>query len=290
MGGGRVARGDRGRGSRHRHPGLSGRTAPLRFPAGPAAPDGEAGTGQTTQAAPDGAAYPRFQRQSEKAKAHAVARQQYAKHVRHDFAHQTSHRLVDAASQQTRLIVFEALRVTAMAKKQKAKQDEHGRWQRNSDRAKAGLNRKILASAWGKTREFAHYKVMRANKLMLAIAPHHTSQECSACGHIHPDNRPTQAGFVCQQCGFMANADDNASLNIARRGVQLLLSGAYQPKAKKKTMRLKNKVGAERAEPSSATTATPGEIRVSRGSGNRTARRSKNPETPTTRRLAVSGG
>ncbi|MDN0085618.1 zinc ribbon domain-containing protein [Crenobacter sp. SG2305] len=109
---------------------------------------------------------------------------------------------------------------------------------------------------------------MRANKLVLDIAPHHTSQECSACGHFHLDNQPTQAGFVCQQCGFMANADNNARLNIARRDVRLLLSCGYQPKAKKKTMRLKNMVGAERAEPSSATTATPGEIRVSRGSGN----------------------
>ena len=30
-------------------------------------------------------------------------------------------------------------------------------------------------------------------------------------------NRPTQAGFRCQRCGFLLNADHNAALNILGR-------------------------------------------------------------------------
>lgn len=45
----------------------------------------------------------------------------------------------------------------------------------------------------------------------------YTSQTCPKCGHIHKDNRLTQENFVCQSCGFTANADYAAALNIAMR-------------------------------------------------------------------------
>lgn len=172
---------------------------------------------------------------------------QYEKNVRRDFAHQTSHAIV--ADPKALLIVFEALGVQRMTKKPKAKQDGQGHWQKNGARAKAGLNRSILASAWGKTKEYASYKAQRAGKLAIEVPPHHSSQECSACGHTHPDNRPTQAGFVCQSCGHTENADFNASKVIRRRGVDLILSGEYREKASKKTMRMakkqSNTVGAD---------------------------------------------
>lgn len=197
-----------------------------------------------------------------------VARaQMYAKNVRLNFAHQTSCRLVDADNARTRLIVFEDLRVKSMTKKPKAKQDEQGRWLRNHARAKAGLSKTILASAWGKTRDFAKYKALRANKLVLEVPAHYTSQECSQCGDIHPDNRLTQADFVCQSCGYQANADDNASRVIARRGIKVLLSGQVKAKDKKKTMRTQKKVGVVCPEPLPKRAATPSEIKVSRLAG-----------------------
>jgi putative transposase len=47
------------------------------------------------------------------------------------------------------------------------------------------------------------------------IDPRYSSQRCSKCGHIHEDNRETQSEFVCQECGFVDNADFNASKNIS---------------------------------------------------------------------------
>ena len=47
--------------------------------------------------------------------------------------------------------------------------------------------------------------------------PGHTSQTCSRCGHVHRDNRPSQAVFACGACGFRANADHNAAVNILVR-------------------------------------------------------------------------
>lgn len=208
---------------------------------------------------------------------------QYEKDVRRNFAHQTSHAVV--ADEKTLLIVFEALGVPRMTRKPKARQDPGGRWQKNGARAKAGLNKSILASAWGKTKEFASYKAHRAGKLAMEVPPHHSSQECSACGHTHPDNRPTQAEFVCQCCGHSDNADRNASRVIKLRGVRMILAGEYREKESKKTMRMAKRssrtVGAGRSERGSATSQKPAETSVSRPDSNARAHRSGKQETPT---------
>ena len=45
----------------------------------------------------------------------------------------------------------------------------------------------------------------------------YTSKTCPVCGHIHKDNRKTQAFFKCLSCGYEADADQNAAINIKRR-------------------------------------------------------------------------
>lgn len=45
----------------------------------------------------------------------------------------------------------------------------------------------------------------------------YTSQQCSNCGHTSKKNRKTQEKFSCVKCGFEANADWNASVNIKNR-------------------------------------------------------------------------
>lgn len=198
----------------------------------------------------------------------------YEKNVRRDFAHQTSHAFV--ADPKSLLIVFEALGVQRMTRKPKAKQIESGRWEKNGARAKAGLNRVILGSVWSATKTCTEYKARRAGKLVVEVDPHHTSQECAHCGHIHPDNRRSQAEFICQHCGHTDNADHNASQNIAQRGVRRILSGEFQPKEAKRVMRMRKKtVGADGSE------FTLGEILVSRGAGNGTVLGSMNQETAT---------
>ncbi len=79
-------------------------------------------------------------------------------------------------------------------------------------RAKAGLNRAILASAWGLlVRRLAEKAPGRVEK----INPAFTSQRCPVCGHIAAGSRKSQALFRCVACGYADNADLNAAHNIA---------------------------------------------------------------------------
>src|SRR5690242_13217856 len=79
-------------------------------------------------------------------------------------------------------------------------------------RQKAGLNREIAASGWGllvsRLEQKAPGRVEKVN-------PAYTSQRCSACGHVDAKSRESQARFACTACGFAANADVNAAINIA---------------------------------------------------------------------------
>lgn len=49
------------------------------------------------------------------------------------------------------------------------------------------------------------------------VSPYYTSLTCSHCGHMEKGNRLSQELFVCQKCGYSANADFNASQMILKR-------------------------------------------------------------------------
>jgi transposase len=58
-------------------------------------------------------------------------------------------------------------------------------------------------------------------KAYIEVRPSQTSKLCSRCGFTHPLNRQmelSQKDFKCQMCGYEANADLNAAVNIARLG------------------------------------------------------------------------
>ena len=143
-----------------------------------------------------------------------------------DFAHKTSHAIASNAAAQ--VIGLEALKLANMVRRPKAKKDPvTGKWLRNNRRAKAGLNRALLSRALGSTVEKLKYKAYRANKLVVFVPAHYSSQECSRCGHTHPDNRHEQR-FACQSCGFTAHADFNAATNIKKRTLGKVRSGKLE--------------------------------------------------------------
>ena len=117
------------------------------------------------------------------------------KNKRTDFLHKTTHKLSE-----NQTIVVENLTIKNMSNKD-------GEW-------KKGLNRLILQQSWGKFFEFLEYKLKRNGGELIKVDPKYTSQKCSKCGHIDKKNRLTQAGFHCKSCGYEANADYNASVNI----------------------------------------------------------------------------
>ena len=61
--------------------------------------------------------------------------------IRNDFAHKTSHALVNS---EAKVIVFEVLRTAMMTRKPKAQQDEQGRYVSNKAKQKSGLKKFIL--------------------------------------------------------------------------------------------------------------------------------------------------
>ncbi len=221
--------------------------------------------------------------QNQKKAYRKVARyQRYEVNVRQEYAHQTSHALVVNATYD--LYAFEGLQINNMTKRPKPKKDTQGLFLPNGAKAKAGLNRAILTSAWGQVVTFTRYKALRRGKLVIMVPFATSSQECAVCTFISPDNRLTQAEFVCQRCGHIDNADHNAAVVIAKRGIKRLLSGDPLTKLHH-TTRIFRKLGPERSE------GTPGEIAQDAGGHKPTAQRSANqeakgltPETPASTR------
>ncbi len=112
------------------------------------------------------------------------------------------------------VIRVEDLRVAQMTKSPKPKPDPERPDSHlpNRARAKAGLNRGILANGWSLlVQRLEHKAAERVEK----VNPAFTSQTCSVCGRCAPGNRESQAVFRCVACGHRANADVNAAVNIA---------------------------------------------------------------------------
>lgn len=145
--------------------------------------------------------------------------------VRQDFLHKTTFELCSSSH---KVFIIEDLKVKNMSKAPKPKPLESGKgFARNGARAKAGLNKRVLAEAWTKFETILHYKSRKFGKVTFKVSPQFTSQECAACGHIHPENRQSQSDFLCLSCGHRDNADHNAALILKKRAISLILdSGA----------------------------------------------------------------
>ncbi len=122
---------------------------------------------------------------------------------RKDWAEKVSTRL----AREFDVICVENLAIRGMTRSAGGTADKPGR----NVRQKSGLNRAILAQGWGllvrRVQEKAPGRVEK-------IRPAFTSQRCSACGHVDPESRESQARFVCTACGFADHADVNAARNI----------------------------------------------------------------------------
>jgi putative transposase len=137
---------------------------------------------------------------------------------RKDWVEKTSTQLVAGHD----LIVFEDLRVKDMLRSARGTVESPGR----DVAAKAGLNRRIAASAWSR---LARRTIEKASASIgcevVRVDPRHTSQRCSVCGHADPGNRPSQAVFSCLDCGHAEHADVNAAKNILAAGLAATARG-----------------------------------------------------------------
>lgn len=119
-----------------------------------------------------------------------------------DVNHQISKSIVLRAKDTDRGIAIEELggirdRVTV----RKAQRRQHHSW------AFSDLRLKI------------EYKAKLHGVPVISVDPRNTSRTCTACGCVDKANRKSQSVFLCVSCGYFANADTNAAVNISRRAL-----------------------------------------------------------------------
>ena len=137
--------------------------------------------------------------------------------LRHDFRHRATSQVVRQAVQDGNdLIAMENLRVRNMSASARGSEIQPGR----NVRQKSGLNRRILQEGWGEILTMLEYKAERADIPAVRVNAAGSSQTCAVCGHRDRDSRQGQDVFICTKCGNTDNADHNASVVIARRGLE----------------------------------------------------------------------
>ena len=67
---------------------------------------------------------------------------------------------------------------------------------------------------------FIEYKAEEQGITVITVDPRNTSRTCNRCKYCDKRNRKNQSDFQCLNCGYVENADYNASLNIRELGLQ----------------------------------------------------------------------
>ncbi len=136
--------------------------------------------------------------------------------LKHDFLHKTANALLEKAD----IIFHENLNISGMMRRPKPKQDEEGKYLPNNASAKSGLNKSFADASLGQFLNTLKSKAVALGKKVIGVPPHYTSQECPVCHQIVKKSLSVRT-HRCP-CGFVANRDFAASLNILRIGLDTL--------------------------------------------------------------------
>ena len=135
------------------------------------------------------------------------------------------------------VVYREDLKIQNMTKSAKGTVEEPGK----NVRQKSGLNKAILDQGWGLLFRMLDEYMKEWGGAVYAVPPAYTSQTCPHCGHVSAANRPTQAQFRCEKCGYMNNADRVGAINILGRGQRLRACGELQSTAEARVSRSSRK-------------------------------------------------
>ncbi|WP_308796371.1 transposase [Tolypothrix sp. FACHB-123] len=146
-------------------------------------------------------------------------------------------------------IAIEDLNVSAMKRRCKPKVDEEsGRFLKNGQSRKKGLNRSIFDASWGELVLKIDYLAAKHGKVVLKVSPKYTSQKCQNCGHVDASNRDGEK-FICTQCGHFDHADINAAKNIRDRAYSIVRVDCPELKRPKQCKELSARPRGNRVEP-----------------------------------------
>jgi len=88
----------------------------------------------------------------------------------------------------------------------------------------AGNSRNRASAAWGTFKRMLEYKCEREGTHFVAVDPKDTTKECASCG-VKTEKPLWVREHSCPSCGFEADRDANAAINILSRGLSELQLG-----------------------------------------------------------------
>ena len=126
-------------------------------------------------------------------------------------------------------IALEDLNISGMMRRCRAKVDKKtGRFLKNGQSRKKGLNRSISDAGWGELILKISYLAAKQGKIVIKVNPKHSSQECRNCGNIDRSNRDSEK-FICTECGYHEHADIGAAKTIRDRALELVRGDSVKP-------------------------------------------------------------
>jgi putative transposase len=89
------------------------------------------------------------------------------------------------------------------------------------------LAKSISDAGWATFCQWLDYFGRKYGKVVVAVPPHHTSQNCSQCGTTVKKSLSVRT-HVCPNCGYVEDRDVNAAKNILQRGLEKIGRGAAE--------------------------------------------------------------
>jgi putative transposase len=126
-------------------------------------------------------------------------------------------------------LAAEDLNILSMAKHPDVIQDKDtGQYLPNGASQSAHLNRAIYDASWRKFLDILTNKAEALGKWFCKVNPFRTTQMCSQCKTLVEKSLSTRT-HCCPQCGYVADRDLNAAINILRLGLESLGSTLEAP-------------------------------------------------------------
>jgi putative transposase len=141
----------------------------------------------------------RFSKNWQKAKGKLEKAYDHITNQKKDFLHKLSRRYVDTYA----TICVEYLNIKYLKENGKSR----------------GLRKSIHSASWGRFYSYLSYKAASAGTNVIQIDPRNTTQMCSNCGSIVKKDLSVRV-HDCAYCGFVAERDYNAAVNIHRVGME----------------------------------------------------------------------
>ena len=89
------------------------------------------------------------------------------------------------------------------------------------------LAKSISDASWSLFREWLEYFAKVFDKVVIAVPPHYTSQNCSCCGEVVKKSLSVRT-HSCPSCKTILDRDENAALNILMKALESLENTAGQ--------------------------------------------------------------